>query len=250
MVAVERLAPRLVSILFSGPALVGFPEPAPTAHIKVLLPDAEGHLTEPTEGPEGVSWPDGRPTTRTFTPRRYDPAANTLEVQFVLHGEGPASQWAERAVPGDRAAIGGPGGRFTMDPDVRQWWVAGDESSVPAIATLIEALPPAAAAVVHIEAEGPEDHVPLPPHPGVEVQWHDRRPERDPGRWGAELIDALNGAELVDGTHVWIGTEANVVRQMRGHLLEARSLPRAQMTTRGYWRLGEANHPDHDYGED
>jgi len=27
-------------------------------------------------------------------------------------------------------------------------------------------------------------------------------------------------------------------------------LPRDHVTTRGYWRVGEANHPDHDFGED
>ena len=29
-----------------------------------------------------------------------------------------------------------------------------------------------------------------------------------------------------------------------------RGLPLARLVTRGYWRAGEQNHPDHDYGED
>ncbi len=33
-------------------------------------------------------------------------------------------------------------------------------------------------------------------------------------------------------------------------LLDDLRLPRAQVTTRGYWRLGEVNHRDHDFGED
>ena len=39
-----------------------------------------------------------RPVVRTYTPRRFDAAAGTLEVQFLLHGDGPASAWAERLV--------------------------------------------------------------------------------------------------------------------------------------------------------
>jgi 2-keto-3-deoxy-L-rhamnonate aldolase RhmA len=44
--------------------------------------------------------------------------------------------------------------------------------------------------------------------------------------------------------------EASAVRRIRGHLLTDRSLPRTQVTTRGYWSTGETNHPDHDFGED
>lgn len=249
VVRVERLGPRVVSVLLGGEALRGFPEPSPTAHIKVFLPDRQGRFTPPVEGPEGLVWPQGRPTMRTYTPRRYDPVANTLEVQFVLHGDGPAARWAERAGPGDQAAVGGPGGRFTVDPNVAQWWIGGDESALPAIATLIEALPPAATARVHLEVGGPDDHIDLPRRSGVELTWHHRADAHAP-RWGAELISAVRTAGLGPADHVWVACEAAAVRRIRGHLLTERSLPRDQVTTRGYWRLGEANHPDHDYGED
>jgi len=245
-VAVERIAPRLVSIVFGGEALRGFPVPAPTSHIKLFLPDADGNLASPVVGPEGLTWPEGRPTMRTYTPRRYDEATNTLEVQFVLHGEGPASVWAEQATPGDRVAIGGPGGRFALDPGVTGWWIGGDESALPAIATLIEALPASATAEIHLEVAAPDGHVGLPRHPGIEVTWHDRT---DP-RPGAELLRAVREAGLDDRTHVWCACEAVAVREVRAHLLAERALAPARLTTRGYWRAGEANHPDHDYGED
>lgn len=32
---------------------------------------------------------------RTFTVRRFEPASGELDIDFVLHGEGPASQWAD-----------------------------------------------------------------------------------------------------------------------------------------------------------
>jgi NADPH-dependent ferric siderophore reductase len=40
------------------------------------------------------------------------------------------------------------------------------------------------------------------------------------------------------------------MRRIRRHLLQERALPRAHVVTRGYWRLGETDHPDRDYGED
>lgn len=249
VVAVQRLAPRIVSVLFGGQALSGFPQPLPTAHIKVLLPDANGEVAMPTPGPAGLSWPNGRPIMRTYTPRRYDTAANTLEVQFVLHGEGPAARFAQNATAGDRAAIGGPGGRFSVDPTVSTWWIGGDESALPAIATLIEALPARASAEVHLEVEGSGHHIAMPTHPGVEIRWHDRT-GGGTDRWGSELLAVVGRSQIDRHTHVWVGCEASAVRRIRSHLLNERTLKSTQVTTRGYWRLGETNHPDHDFGED
>ena len=249
VVSVERITPRLVSVVFGGEALAGFREPQPTAHIKLFLPDEAGNLPLPTAGPDGLVWPRGRPTMRTFTPRRYDAAGKTLEVQFVLHGDGVASRWAERAVPGDRTAIGGPGGGLV--PAAADWWIGADESALPAAATLVEALPATATAEVHLEVEDEQDHADLFDHPGVTVFWHDRRNRSDDHTsWGAGLLDALRNAALDPHSQVWVACEASAVRRARAHLLTDRSHLRSQVTTRGYWRLGEANHPDHDYGED
>jgi hypothetical protein len=40
------------------------------------------------------------------------------------------------------------------------------------------------------------------------------------------------------------------MRGIRKHLLAERGLAAQSLVTRGYWRAGEANHPDHDYGDD
>jgi len=249
VVAVENVAPRMVSVTFGGEALRGFAQPAPTAHIKVMFPDASGELVIPEAGPDGGAlWPEGyRPTMRTYTPLRYDAEANRLEVWFVDHGEGLASSWAMSAKVGDRAAIGGPGGRFQLDPSVRHYWIGGDESALPAVAMLLEALPESATAEVHLEVAGPDDEIgAMPTHAGATVVWHHRQPRA----WGAELEKSLAASELFAGTHVWVAGEASSIRRMRSHLLTERGLDRTSFTTRGYWRLGEANHPDHDYGDD
>ena len=40
------------------------------------------------------------------------------------------------------------------------------------------------------------------------------------------------------------------MRRIRHHLLLERNFNRAHLVTRGYWKLGETDHPDRDYGED
>jgi NADPH-dependent ferric siderophore reductase len=249
VVSVSRIAPRLVSVLVAGDSLESFRIEAPTSHVKVFLPLAgQDAPLLPEFLPEGQVIPDdARPVVRTYTPRRFDEASRTLEIQFVLHGEGPASEWAERASAGDRIAVAGPGGRFTMDETVERWWIAGDESAIPAVGTLLEALPPSATADVHLEVADADDEIELPSPAKTAITWHHRRA---PDAWGVELDAAARVAEVADGTKVWVACEAAAMRGIRRYFMAERGLPASSLVTRGYWRLGEANHPDHDYGDD
>ncbi|MFB7940877.1 SIP domain-containing protein [Streptomyces sp. NPDC056049] len=43
--------------------------------------------------------------------------------------------------------------------------------------------------------------------------------------------------------HVLIACEASAVRTARTYLPDDRMLPRPRVTTRGYWRVGAADHP-------
>ncbi len=220
VVRVERITPRLVSVHLSGGDLTRFQEAAPTAHIKLFLPaPGQDAPTLPTMGPEGRVWPEGavRPTVRTY-----------------------------QAKPGDRLALGGPGGRFGADLDAPRWWIAGDESALPAVATLLDTLPASASAEVHLEVEGPDDEVALSSAAGLAVSWHHRR---SPGAFGEELYDAATQATISGGTQVWVACEASAMRRIRRRLLDS-GVPHPALVTRGYWRLGVADHPDHDHGDD
>jgi NADPH-dependent ferric siderophore reductase len=249
--SVERSSPMWVTMRLRGEQMEGFKVEAPTAHVKLFLP-AAGQTDVPpmTTGPDGrLAWsPDAvPPAIRTYTPRRYDAATHTLEVQFLLHGDGPASSWAARAEAGHGLVVVGPGGRFVMDETATRWWIAGDESALPAIGTLLEALPEGAEADVHVEIAGAAAKLELPVRTGTRVQWHVRR---SAAGFGAELLDAARGAELTPETRCWVACEAGALREIRRHLLEERAMPRSSITTRGYWRIGQTDYPDHDYGED
>lgn len=252
MTSVSKISPRLVSVLVTGDDLDGFAGAAPTSHLKLFLPPAGAdRLLLPEQGPDGSQvWNHDeslRPVIRTYTPRRYDPATRTLEIQVVLHGEGPASEWAQQVTAGDEVAVGGPGGRFVLDEEAARWWIAGDESALPAVGTLLDALPETATAEVHLEVEDADDVIKLPSPAAVSVTWHHRYGS---GEFGAALHQAARDAELSPGTRIWVACESAAMRDIRRYLTRERGIPVSQLVTRGYWRQGEVNHPDHDYGED
>ena len=251
--SVDYVSPRMVSVLVTGDNLDAYGEAAPTSHLKVFLP-AEGQTEPllPQQTPDGPVYPDGPPpVVRTYTPRRYDPETRILEIQFLLHGTGPASEWAQRAKPGDKLAVGGPGGRFALEPVADHWWLAADESAIPAVGTLLDVLPETATVEVHIEVEGPDDEIGFESQAKTSITWHHRSASAASSEaFGAELARAAREASIPDGARVWVACEAAAMRDIRRYFLVDRKVPRDALVTRGYWRTGEQNHPDHDYGED
>jgi NADPH-dependent ferric siderophore reductase len=124
--------------------------------------------------------------------------------------------------------------------------VAGDESAIPAVGTLLEALPATATAEVLLEVDGASDEIELASAASVSVTWL----ARQPGAYGEALHDAVAGGAVTEADGVWVACEAGAVRRIRRTLLTERAVDPATLVTRGYWRLGHQNHPDHDQGED
>jgi NADPH-dependent ferric siderophore reductase len=251
--SLEHLTPGCIRVVLSGPELEGFTTKGPAEHVKVLLPrPGESRPQLPEWGPEGPVLQDGQqmPPSRTYTPRAWDPASHRLTVDFMLHGEGLASNWARNARPGDVVAVSGqPGGAYQVDPGADWYLLGGDESALPALATILEALPSSARGKAFLEVTDPAEVQALSAPAQVEIEWL-YRGQRE-GVAGMELDRAFRAFESPAGRgRVWVGCEAGVMRSIRRHLLEDRNMDRSDIHTHGYWKYGVANHPDHDVGQD
>lgn len=247
-----RLTPRMVRITFGGGQIDGFESSGPAEHLRVFLPDSRtGKLLLPEMGPEGNAFPSDRPRpdSRAYTPRRWDPENGELDIDVALHDHGPGAVWAATVRPGDTAVISGrAGGAYFPDLTVDWYLIGGDETALPAIATVVDALLPAMLALVFIEVHDEEEEQALESPAAMHVQWLHRAPGTMPGRM---LADAVCGAALPRGHgRIWVSCEATVMREIRRHFLEERGLPRSMLRTQGYWKAGTVNHPDHDMGED
>ncbi|GAA1829230.1 hypothetical protein GCM10009836_03840 [Pseudonocardia ailaonensis] len=185
----------------------------------------------PTQGRGRLDWAkDDRPLYRAYTVRRFDPGTGELDVDFVTHGIGVATTWAQRARAGDRLHFFGPQSSAGPVPPSDWLLVAGDDTALPAIGRLLEELPEDARAQVFVEV-AERGHVQrLRELPGVEVTWLVRGE-------GDLLLDAVRKAPWWQGTpFAWIAGERGVVRELRRHLVEDRTMPRKDIDFTGYWK--------------
>ncbi|HEY0606228.1 MAG TPA: siderophore-interacting protein [Herpetosiphonaceae bacterium] len=239
---VEQLSPRMVRVTFTGDDLSAFAWNGPAAHIKLIFP--EDGQAEPV-----MPQPDGpRPARmRTYTPRRFDPAIPELDVEFVLHGEGPASSWAAQAQVGQVLILSGPGPNYQIEPDADWLLLAGDDAALPAIATILDALPAGARVRAVLEVADAHEERPLATAAQLDVTWlHRNGTQAD-----TALEAALRSLSLPEGNgRIYVGCEAAAMRRIRKHLLAERGLDPATIVTRGYWKQGQTNYTDRDYGTD
>jgi NADPH-dependent ferric siderophore reductase len=297
VVRAERLTPTFVRVHLGGSALADFGGDGPLLdqRIKLLLPPGGGR---PPSIARDDSWYDAwlglpaeeRGHLRTYTVRDVvgTGAETRVVVDVALHegdgAAGPGARWAAAARPGSRAVLLGPRrgvpyGGIEFEPGTAErLLLAGDETAVPAICSILGALPADAVGAAFLEVPVAADVLPVAHPERVEVVWlsrdgaeHGERlhaavlqhlgaplveppatwddAEVDPDLWetptyssSGEAVDrpvTLVGHDLA-GTYAWIAGEATLVTALRRALVGELGMDRRQVAFMGYWRRGVA----------
>ncbi|WP_353471738.1 siderophore-interacting protein [Salipiger sp. H15] len=225
--ATERLTPHMIRVTLGGEELEGFTSLGADDHIKLFFPGAEAD----------------KPEMRDYTPRRHDAKAGTLVLDFATHDAGPATAWAEAAVPGDTLRIGGPRGSAVIAPVFDWYLLIGDETALPAIGRRVEELPAGVTAITLAAVPGPEDEQRFESAAAQEAHWL-HRPVAEAHEPEA-LLEAARGLALPEGRgFVWIAAEARVARALKLHFLDERGHPAPWLKAAGYWVKGDAGSSD------
>jgi NADPH-dependent ferric siderophore reductase len=270
---VRRLNPSFLRVTFTGADLDEFGSGGADQRIKVVLPLPGRGIGDFPLGPDWYGeWrllPDARRNPlRSYTVRAARPLEREVDVDFVLHGpSGPAAAWAADARAGDELALVGPNARFDGEPGGVEWRpragaselvLGGDETAVPAICAIVEALPPGTRGRALMEVPTAADVLDLAIPAGFEVTWLARgsAPRGAPLR--TALLDVLApagpGTEVEevdealvwevpsddggDGPYVWLAGEAGVVTGLRRLMVRDLGLDRRRVAFMGYWREG------------
>jgi len=220
---VTTLSPGFSRITLTGAELDGFASSGPADHVKVLLGDND---------------------RRDYTPRSFRPATSganaELDIDFYLHGDGPASTWAAKVQPGDPAKIGGPRASRLPPKGASRVVLGADESSLPAFARWIEMLPEGTEIFGFVELDNPSDAAYLDPdHVNTaRIVWLDKAE--------GVLERAIRGFGSIDeNTFVWVAGEATTLIPIRRYLRRDLGLPKTQVSLDGYWKRGEVNRDHH-----
>jgi len=209
---VETLTPQFRRITFNDDSLADFASASFDDHVKVFVGDAR----------------------RDYTPRRFDNAARELVIEFALHGEGPAAEWAAQAVPGQVLDIGGPKGSMIVPLDYDWHLLVGDETALPAVARRLEELPAGAKAVVILQAADAADRRVFDSAAHVDLTWV---------ATDAQLLSAVRALALPAGDgYAWCAGEASCMAALRRELVDIKGHPRESIRAAAYWKRGAVGH--------
>ena len=229
---VVDLTPRMRRITLGGPELAGFISLGTDDHVKLLFPQNAEQAAALETMVLGAGKDNGPlPEMRDYTPRRYDLEKLELDIDFVLHGDGPASTWAEQAQPGQFLHIGGPRGSMIVPDIFDSYLLIGDETALPAIARRLEGLASNRKALVVIEVENGAEQQVLESAAQVNVIWVLRDGGKD------NLLTTVKELQVPKGNlYAWVATETKVSRQIRRVLLDEHGLNEQFVKAVGYWR--------------
>ncbi|PPG31187.1 siderophore-interacting protein [Pseudoclavibacter sp. RFBB5] len=293
--SVQHLSPAFTRVTFTCEEFEHFGTTGLDQRIKLILPMADGTTSDfgqrdPEVLDAGLWYERWRETPtaqrsplRTYTVRRVDPDAREIDVDFVVHhGAGPAGAWAETAKPGDDLVIVGPDQRSEHSHLGADWHpgtakrllLAGDETAVPAIGSILESLDERCDVDALLEVPTSADIIRIDAPANFRITWL----PRDGAKHGARLTEALTSwceaspdalaqaasprpqqiadidvdVDLLwdspeDGEgefYAWMAGEAATIKTLRRHLVTVNGIDRKRVAFMGYWRLGQSEHQE------
>ncbi|AGZ33860.1 MULTISPECIES: siderophore-interacting protein [Pseudomonas] len=223
---VADLTPRMRRITLGGQELQGFTSLGSDDHIKLLF--AETAEQQQAIDARNLGRDGGvRPTMREYTPRRIDLVNNELDIDFVLHGDGPASTWAAQAAPGQTLDIAGPRASMVVPDIFDSYLLIGDETAIPAIGRRLEELPAGRKVLAVVQIEDDQERQPLESKAQLEIIWVHRN---------EDLLARIEALGLPEGDlYSWVALEKSLTRQVKALLLE-KGVKESALKAAAYWR--------------
>jgi NADPH-dependent ferric siderophore reductase len=219
--AVTAVTPRMRRIQLTSPALETFS----------FLPGQDLAL--------GFRREDGSTVRRRYTIRRFARSQRWLEIDVVMHGDGPGMRWAQAAAPGAGIDAIGPRGKITLAADAEWHLFAGDATAVPGALAMMEALPAGAVARAYLQVDDANERQPAKLAGDHRVSWRFEPDAATPAADGLPI--ALSNAAFPPGRgHAYLAGEVSLVMALKSALVR-RGWSTDQISAKAYWNRGRPN---------
>ena len=232
------LTPGMLRITLGGPGLADFASTGVgDEYLRLFFPNSEtGRIHLPHIDDNGRwTYPDGQKAVSyaTYTVREFRAEPIEIDIDFVVHDGGMASDWARSCVAGDSVTLNNPRGLYAPPNDIVWQLLVADATGLPALSRLLEQTPGHVQTRAFIEVADKTHEQSLPYHPHASVTWlHGSGNGVAASRMG-EVVRALP-LPATPG-YVWVAGEQRVVRSLRRYVRHELRLPAERYELIGYW---------------
>lgn len=232
------VTPGMVRIVLGGEGLWDYPTTGiPDEFARLYFPDNDAGLISHPDLPVSPEQEEEQSVERchseVYTIRSFDRMKRELVIDFVVHEGGKASEWAQRARPGDPLVLTSPHGMYLpQKPNGKQLFVC-DATGLPALARILDSLPSEVDALAVVEIADPSHRYVLQSCCTLQTIWLERSGN---GVAPSQLFSALRSLaanNLPD--YVWMAGEHKEARAIRRHLRQQWRLPADRYAVVGYW---------------
>jgi len=182
----------------------------------------------------GPGWTGEEPPWRHYTVRAVHDGGRRFDIDFVVHGEGVASTWAERAEPGHEIGVFHGGGSYYRPPqDAAFQLLVADATGLPGLGRIVEGLDAGVRALAVVEVSDPADVQSFGTAADVEFRWLTGSGN---GHGASALPAAVSLVDAPDAPwYAWVACEASASRAIRRDLRQRLGSPRDRHHVIGYW---------------
>lgn len=183
-------------------------------YLRLFFPDADtGELVLPRVDDRGLwKWPEGKNPCHTvcYTVRKV--RDREIDIDFVVHVGGRASDWAQRAKAGDRIMLGNPHPLYEPPVDAKWQLFVCDETGLPALGRLLEQLPAGVEARVVAEVSEANRRPVFESAADVRIVWL----TGGNGHGPSQLMEAVRALRVPDvPAYAWVAAERKTAQPLR-----------------------------------
>ncbi|MDC9824890.1 siderophore-interacting protein [Devosia sp. ZB163] len=205
-------------------------------YVRLFFPDPEtGELVLPDVDEKGFwKYPEGKKPAHCecYTIRYF--RDGEIDLDFVVHEHGRASEWAQAAEPGDEIVIREPYGIYEAPADADWQLFVCDATGLPALGRLLEGLGENVEARVIVEVPDASHEQAFESKANLKLVWlHGAGNGIAPSQLEAAVRGITFPADR--SVYVWVASEAKAVRPIRKYLRHELKWPATRYSITGYW---------------